>query len=194
MRLGSKRWPVVAFAAACSTLGLSYAVQALTPHWSADHLMVTAPNLHFISGKALDRLHNGASVPYAFQLTLTTVPRSIALQRSLDRFVVSYDVWGETFSVVQAREPRRSVSHLAANAAEAWCIARLEVPSEGAPDDRDLWLRLEIRAEEAGSQSPMTDSGLSITSLIELFSRPARSASQEWVAETGPFHLRDLKR
>lgn len=177
----------------CCALGLSFSAQALVARWNGDRLQVAAPNLHFLTGKALDRLHNGAAVPYAFQMTLTSIPRSLPLQRTFDRFVVSYDVWGERFSVVESREPRKTVSHLPANAAEAWCIEQMGVSAVGIAADRDLWLHLEIRAEEP-LQSPITDAGLSLTSLIELFSRPPRTLTQEWNAETPSFRLGTLRR
>ena len=194
MRSGSNRWLMLVIAAACCAPVLSLSAQAVTAHWNGDRLQMSSPGLHFLGGRALDRLHNGASVPYNFQLTLTTIPRSYALERALDRFVVSYDLWEEKFSVVEARGMRKSATHLTASAAEAWCIAEMSVPASGVAPDKDLWLRIEIRAEDPSQQSPLTDSGLSLTSLIELFSRPARNNAQEWSAETGPFRLRDLKR
>ncbi len=179
--------------ASCA-VALALSTQTLTPHWNGDRLQVTAPGLHFLSGKALARLHRGTSVPYAFQLTLTTIPRAMPLQRALDRFIVSYDVWPETFSAVQLREPRRTVKGLTANAAETWCIEQIGLTPASVPADKDLWLRLQIRAEENAAASPITDSGLSLASLIDLFSRAATSPAQEWTAETQPFKLRDLKR
>jgi len=132
-------------------------------------------------------------VPYAFQMTLSSMPRGFPLQRTFDRFVVSYDVWGETFAVVEAREANKSVSHLAANNAESWCIEQMGLSSAGVPLDRDLWLRLEVRAEEPLA-SPLSESGLSLTSLIDLFSKPPRSQSQEWIAESAAFRIPNLKR
>jgi hypothetical protein len=193
MQLRSTRRAILAATVAFCALGLSFSAQALVPHWNGDRLQVTAPSLHFLSGKALDRLHDGLSIPYAFQMTLTTLPRSIALQRTLDRFVVSYDVWGERFKIVQSNGPRRAVANLTANAAETWCVEQMSVPSGGVPADRDLWLRLEIRAEEP-VQSPITETGLSLTSLIEIFGRRAPAQTQEWSAETQPFRLASVRR
>jgi len=193
MQLGSTRRAILATAVAFCALGLSFSAQTLVPHWNGDRLQVTAPSLHFLTGKALDRLHNGVSIPYAFQMTLTTLPRSIPLQRTLDRFVVSYDVWGERFKVVQSNEPRRAVANLTANATESWCVEQMSVPSAGVPADKDLWLRLDIRAEDP-VQSPITENGLSLTSLIEIFSRRAPAQTQEWNAETQPFRLAGLAR
>lgn len=193
MQLGSTRRAILATTVAFCALGLSFSAQTLVPRWDGDRLQVIAPSLHFLTGRALDRLHNGASIPYAFQMTLTTLPRSLPLQRALDRFVVSYDVWGERFKVVQSNVPRRAVANLTASAAETWCVEQMSVPSAGVPADKDLWLRLEVRAEEP-VQSPITDYGLSLTSLIELFSRRAPAQTQEWSAETQPFRLASVRR
>ncbi len=189
----SIRWRAIAMAGIFCALGLSYTIQTLLPRFIGDRLQVSAPGLHFLTGKSLERLHDGASVPYAFQMTLSSIPRGFPLQRTFDRFVVSYDVWGETFAVVEAREASKSVSHLAASTAESWCIEQMGLSSIGVPLDRDLWLRLEVRAEEPLS-SPLTESGLSLTSLIDLFSKPPRSQSQEWIAESAAFRLPNLKR
>jgi hypothetical protein len=193
MHRRSTRWLTVAMLGTLCALGLSYSARTLIPHAMSDRLQVTAPALHFLTGKSLQRLHDGAAVPYAFQMTLTSIPRGLPLQRTFDRFVVSYDVWGETFAVVETREARKGLSHVAANLAEAWCIEQMGMPSAGVPLDRDLWLRLEIRAEDP-LPSPLTDSGLSLTSLIDIFSKPPRSQSQEWIAESAAFRLANLKR
>lgn len=193
MQLGSTRWAIIAIAVVFCALGLSFSPQALVPHSNGDQLLVTAPGLHFLTGRALDRLHNGASIPFAFQMTLTTLPRSIPLHRVLSRFVVSYDVWGEKYKVVQTSGSRRAVTNLAASAAETWCIDQMSIPTADVPADKDLWVRLEIRAEEP-VQSPITETGLSVTSLIALFSTKAPAQMQEWNAETQPFRLASLRR
>ena len=38
--------------------------------WDGDNLYVSAPNLHFLTGKPLDRLKNGGTVVFLSQLTL----------------------------------------------------------------------------------------------------------------------------
>ena len=193
MQRGSTRWAVLAIAVAFCALAFSFSAQALVPHWNGDRLQVSAPGLHFLTGRALDRLHDGASIPYAFQMTLTTIPRSLPLQRSLDRFVVSYDVWAERFKIVQSAGSRKSVTNLTASAAENWCIDQMGLNWVGAPTDKDLWIRLEIRAEEP-LERPISEAGLSLTSLIALFSEKPRASAQNWVAETAPFRLASLRR
>ncbi len=193
MGLGSKRWPLVAMVAAFCALGLSFTAQALVAHWNGDRLQVAAPGLHFLSGRALERLHNGVTVPYNFQLTLTTIPRSFPLDRALARFNISYDVWEEKFSVIEARSPRHAAFHLTPAQAETWCVERISVASNVAPADKDLWLRLEIRSDESNQSASDGDSAISLDRLIQIFNH-SKGTQQEWVAETQPFQLRNLKR
>src|ERR1039457_3158801 len=100
MRSSATRWPILAISVACTALALSS--QGLIARWNGDFLQVTPINLHFLTGKALDRLHDGASVPFAFQLSLYPIPRTVQYQRSLDRkstrlnsshLVISYAVF-----------------------------------------------------------------------------------------------------
>ena len=73
---------------------------------SAGEIRVTAPSLHFLTGKSLSRLHDGAAVPFDFQLIITAGSKNNVVARSLERFTVSYDVWEEKFSVVRVRDFR----------------------------------------------------------------------------------------
>lgn len=167
----------------------------MAPRWTGDYLEVGAPNLHFITGKSLERLRNGAAVPFDFQLTLFAGDRGNAVHRALERFVVSYDLWEERFAVVRLRSFRRSSPHLTATAAEAWCLDNIAIPASVVPSDKPLWVGLEIRsAEPKPSVAVQDDNGISLATLIEIFSRPTRSQQDRWVLETGPFKLSDLRR
>lgn len=180
---------------ALSLYSLGLAGDGLKPRWTGDFLEVAAPNLHFLTGQPLERLRNGAAVPFDFQLTLSAGPSTPPLHRSLERFVVSYDVWEERFSVVRLRNSRRSTAHLTATAAEQWCLENIAIPSYTVPSDKPLWLKLEIRSAESKAIAAIPDEGgVSLSTLIDLFSRPTRNPQEQWVRETGPFHLGDLKR
>ncbi len=173
----------------------------IVPRLNTDRLQVAAPHLHFLSGKPLDRLHNGASMAFDFQLTACADrPAGVGLiskilVRSAERFVMSYDLWEEKFSVSRLSQPSRAVSHLAAPAAEAWCLDNLALPTAGLAPDQSFWLRLELRAEDPRDRpAVVTEPGISLTRLIELFSRPSRSAQAAWLVDDGPFRLADLNR
>jgi hypothetical protein len=192
-------WLVVSFIS-----GFLFAMWAeeLVLHPRGGELHVAAPQLHFLTGDALGRLKNGAAVPYDFQLSLSAGSRANMLRRVLQRFVVSYDLWEEKYSVTKlnlastrARSTeRRSVSHLAPDAAEAWCVDNIALPLSGVAASDSLWVRLEIRTVESSEPpSLFGESGVALSRLLEIFSRPARSDQQRWIAETGPFRLGDLQ-
>ena len=174
-------------------LALSVSGEELIPRYNDGSLQVTAPRLHFISGRQLERLRNGASVPFDFQLTISSGSKSNTLSRALERFVVSYDIWEEKFSVVRQRDRRMSNVRLTATQAESWCLEHLSLPSSGLAPDKPLWLKLEVRGAESRDQVAAAGDGISLTTLIEIFSRPVRGPLDHWALETGPFRLADLK-
>jgi hypothetical protein len=166
----------------------------ITPGPDALHL--SAPRLHFLVGQSLSHLHDGISVPFDFQVTLFSGNRERPIWRSVDRFVVSYDLWEERFAVSRLSNGRRSVSHLLPAAAERWCFEQISVPTGGVARDTPLWLRLEIRSEDQKDGPPIVadNEGISIASLIEVFSRPVRRQQQRWLIDNGPFRLAEYER
>jgi hypothetical protein len=173
---------------------MSVSNEELVPRRFGDHVRVIAPRLHFLTGKSLQRLHDGAVVPFDFQLSITAGSKSNVVERAVERFTVSYDVWEEKFSVVRPRDFRKSASNLSANAAESWCLENL-LARAAALGDRQLWARLEVRSAEPKEPSsfPYADPGISITTLIGIFSRPPRPAQDHWALESAAFRLADLK-
>ncbi len=167
----------------------------LKPRWTGDYLEIAAPQLHFLTGQQLERLRNGATVPFDFQLTLSGAQGAPPLYRALERFVVSYDLWEERFSVVRLRSGHRSAPHLTATAAETWCLENIGIPANLVPADKTLWLKLEIRSAESKQVAAIPDEGgISLTTLVEIFSRPTRNPQDHWVRESAPFRLSDLRR
>ena len=161
-------------------------------HRVSGDVRVTAPGLHFLTGKSLSRLRDGAAVPFDFQLVIAAGSPNNVVARSLERFTVSYDVWEEKFSVVRVRDFRKSGMRLSANSAENWCLDNIFVAAAGLPTDRQLWARLEIRTA-ALPNSALPDSGINLTTLIEIFSRPSRPQQEHWWIESAPFQLAELK-
>jgi hypothetical protein len=188
--------------AASFVSGFLFAMWAaeISVHWRNEEIHVSAPSLHFIAGSSLDRLKNGAAVPFDFQLLLWADSRNTPAARALERFVISYDVWEEKYAVTKlrgsaaARENKTS-SHLTAKAAEAWCIENIALPAGNLPSGRPVFVRLEVRSVETRqSKGLVSDSGVSLTRLIEVFSNPVRGDQQHWAVESGPIKLEDLKR
>ena len=197
MRTIKPWWVIAAFLS-----GLAFAMFAeeliLSAHES--RLEFAAPRVHFLVGKPLERLRNASEVPFAFKITLWSGTRTHLLREAPARFLVSYDLWEEKFSVTKLMTPRRTASHLTDNAAEAWCLREMSQDVSGIGVNEPLWARLEIRAEDAKEtglpfgRGNITDSGINLTSLIELFSRPASATQPHWNVETGPVTLEELRR
>jgi hypothetical protein len=162
---------------------------------AGEQLQISAPSLHFISGKPLESLRNGAALAFDIQVSVLSDSPQIAPRRAFERFVVSYDLWEERFSVTRMRSTRAAASHLTAPQAESWCLDRLELPTTGLPRDRQLWVRLDIRANHGRDTQPLEEDGLSIGALIELFSRPGKTPGvTQWRSESGAFTLASLSR
>ncbi|MGD1071778.1 MAG: hypothetical protein ABSB15_16725 [Bryobacteraceae bacterium] len=164
-----------------------------------DYLHISAPHLNFLSGKTLERLKDGASVAFIGQLTVTSTPNAIIPDaRSVARFALSYDIWEERFSIAKMGEKpdsRRSISHLSVQAAQNWCLDNLAIERSLVPSDRLIYVQLDLRIEDPRDQAGIVgDPGINITRLIEIFSRPAKSAEPPMVLRNGPFRLADLRK
>jgi hypothetical protein len=158
-------------------------------------LYVSAPDLHFLTGKPLDRLKDGSTVTFIAQLSLSLDDNKTILRRQPQRFVFSCDVWDpDKFSVTKlgSSSPRKGLS---AAVAEAWCLESLAINTSGIAPDRPVWLRLDLRVADLKDQADMVgDSGLSIRGLIDTLSRPARTLQKNWTVDVPPFRLGDLKK
>ena len=170
--------------------------QPIEVTFDGDNLHVSAPSLHFLTGKPLERLKDAATVVFLSQLTLLSENRDVAIRRAPVRFVVSYDLWEEKFSVTQLGSTPRSTPHvLSAPAAEAWCLEGLAISAMGVAPNRPFWLRFELRtAEQKDLSGGAGEPGLSLKSLIELFSRKPGPDDPNWTREVGPLRLDDLRR
>src|SRR5688572_24208583 len=100
----------------------------LTVRSTGDALKVAAPNFHFLSGKPLSRIRDGNAVSFDFQLSVLADSRTSVLRRTFERFVISYDLWEERFSVTRMRSSQASASRLTVEAAEAWCLDGIALP------------------------------------------------------------------
>jgi hypothetical protein len=190
-------WLILAF---LSGFALAMMAEELILNWRDNRLEFAAPRVHFLAGKPLEKLHDGAPVPFDFQITLSSGTRSHVFGRLAERFVVSYDLWEEKFSVTKLQAPRKTAAHLTGPAAEAWCLSQMPMELSGLGDAERFWARLEIRAQDGRDSGPLFgrgkigESGLSLTSLIEIFSRPAQADQAHWILDAGPLTLEELKR
>jgi len=170
------------------------AAPLLTVSFDGDNLHVAAPQLHFLTGRPLNRLKDGTSVVFLSQLTIFRDDRGTVFRRSPERLTVSYDVWEEKFKVVLAVD-RRSVSRLSLAAAETWCLDNLAISALGLAPARPFWLQFDLRVATPKELSALVgDPGISVRGLIELFGRKPGADEPQWTLAAGPLRLTDLPR
>jgi hypothetical protein len=190
-------WVIAAF---LSGLAFAMAAEDLILSTQESRLEFSAPRVHFLVGKPLERLRNASEVPFDFKITLWSGTRNHLLREAHARFVVSYDLWEQKFSVTKLVPLRRTARNLSDTAAEAWCLQQMSQDVTGVGPNELLWAHLEIRAEDGKEtglpfgRGNITDSGISLTSLVLIFSRPAATAQPHWNVETGPVTLDQLRR
>jgi hypothetical protein len=158
-----------------------------------DRLRVAAPKFSFVTGRPLQRLRDGAPVPFAVQFSVFTDRTSGPLVRDIQRFVVSYDLWEEKFAVTRLGPGRKTASHSTAAATEAWCLDEMALDASRLPERQQFWARLEVRAEDPRIDSGHNGDPMSLARLIDLFSRGAGREEKRWNVEAGPFRLADLR-
>ncbi len=181
-------WAPVAFAAFTFAQSAQVNVER-----DGDRLHVSAPQFHFLTGQPLEQLHDGRSVTYVLTVSLQ-VQRGQARGAGVSRQVVfSYDLWEERFSVARVDEPKTSASHLTAAAAEAWCMDLLSLPTSAAPADKTFVVKLECSLREEGAPSADAPATTTLTGLIDLLSRKARTTPPRWEALSAPLRLAELK-
>jgi len=171
------------------------AAESLGVTFDGDSLRVAAPTLHFLTGKPLERLKDAATVTFISQLTLFSDAEGTVFKRSAERLVVSYDLWEEKFSVTIPGGGKRSLPNVTAAQAESWCLDNLAISALGLAPDRPFWLRFDLRtADRRELANVVGDSGLSLSGLIDLFSRKPGAGDQSWTLKRGPLRLLDLPR
>lgn len=162
-------------------------------------LEFSAPRLHYLTGRPLARLKNAEPVEFAFQAKLSLANQNVIRQNTAS-FVVSYDLWEERFAVTKVAPSRKTAAHMTAAEVEAWCVQEMSITDlNGIAPTQQLWATLEIRAEDEREsrlfgRDNITDSGISLTSLIERFSKPSKANQPRWVLEAGPVTLEQLRR
>ena len=160
-----------------------------------DALVVGVSGFSFIKGEPLVRLKDGRSVRVDLELDVLPAPRAGAVAGSRQTFVLSYDLWEERFAVTHVAAVTRSMTHLSAPAAEAWCLGQLRVPVASLGrlgGELPFWIRLEYRVLD-GDGAPAAANGPAFTlqGLIDALSRRRAPDGLSHAVEAGPFRLRD---
>ncbi len=196
MRAIKTWWLVAAFV---SGFGLAMLAEDLALRWHNNLIEFSAPRMHFLSGKPLERLHSGAQVPFDVKISLFSGKKDHLSGQLAERFLISYSVWEEQFRVIKTQSPRKLVDHLDLPDAEAWCLKQMPMAPLGLSDTETLWARLEVRVPTDGKianpfgPDSIGEAGINLNGLIELFSRPP-ATQYHWTSEAGPLTLEEIKR
>jgi hypothetical protein len=190
-RISRRSWLAAGLATALFRAG---AEESLGIAFDGDNLRPLAPGLHFLTGKALGRLKDARTVVFLSQLTLLGEDRVTVFRRTPQRFYVSYAIWDEKFKVTIPGATPESKLWPTAEQAENWCVENLAISALGMAPDRPYWLRFELRTADPKDLSRVwSDSGISVSGLIEIFSRRPDSGEPHWMMEKR-LRLMDLRR
>lgn len=179
--------------AMASTITVQLDAQSVTVGQTKDAVTVHAPGIGFIKGEALTLLKDGHSVRVDLDLAVLPGPGGTPAAHGRQTFVLSYDLWEERFAVAMTGPPPKAIAYLTAAAAEAWCVEQVTVPFTAIGRlgrDAPLWVKLEYRVFASETTPPPDDSGLTLRSLIETFSRRKQQDVWTHAIEAGPFRLR----
>ena len=167
--------------------------QTLDVRIVGEQLHVRGAGIGLIEGAVSQHLKDGRSVRVDFELTILDKPRGIAITQSRQSFIVSYDLWEQRFAVTRTGTPPRSISHLMARDAEAWCLDNVTVPAStlaSAGRDKPFWIRVRYQVQDQKpSSDPDDDSTFGLRTLIDVLSRRKADEPLPRSLEGGPFRL-----
>jgi len=166
--------------------------QTVTVDTVGGTLKIRAPGFSFLKGDPLARLKDGRSIRVELAALVMAAPGKSPAAATRRIFALSYDLWEERFAVTTVGGRSQSVSHLAASAAEAWCVEQLAIPLSvlGALGrDAPFWIRLEYRILDGDVTADPSDSGYSLQALIDALSRRRKAEPSPHTLEAGPFRL-----
>src|SRR6185436_10048386 len=138
----------------------------------------------------LNRLKEGRAVAMDLSLIVLARPEGPAVAQAAQRFTVSFDIWEERFAVAMVGAAR-SISHLTAKDADAWCLDHLTIP-EGelgrAGRDAPFWIRLSYRVPETPPATDDDGGRFTIRALIDRLSR-RREDELTRTMDAGPLRI-----
>jgi len=168
------------------------AVQAVTVSRDGALLRMRAPSFTFIDGDALSRLRDGRALQFVFTLAALSGAGGDAVAEARQGFNVSFDLWEERFAVTRLAPPRRSVSHLRAREAEAWCLDQLTLPLSGFARlgrDGQFWIRLAYEVQDPSASESARDDPYTLRRLIDYLSQRRQANEPRRSMEAGPFRV-----
>ena len=191
-RSARRAWRVALVALACAAVPGIVAAQSLTVRAAGDMLQVRGTGLRLIEGVVAGHLKDGRSVRVDFEMTILDKAQGAAITRNRQSFTLSFDLWEQRYAVTRAGATPRSISHLAARDAEAWCLENLSLPLTALgrfARDLPFWVRVEYRVQDEPPPAAETESPFTLRTLIEALSRRRADEALARSFEAGPFRI-----
>jgi hypothetical protein len=167
--------------------------QTLDVRVVGDMLHLRGAGIGLIEGPVAEHLKDGRSVRVDFEMTILEKPRGVAITQSRHSFILSFDLWEQRFAVTRTGAPPRSISHLMARDAEAWCLDNMSVSTTSlgrAGRDTPFWIRVRYQVQDQRPTSnPDDDSTFGLRTLIDVLSRRKPDEPLGRSLEGGPFRL-----
>ena len=179
-------------ALACLGVPGRLAAQSLTVRAAGDMLQVRGSGLRLIESAVAEHLKDGRSVRVDFEMTILDKAQGAAVTQNRQSFVLSFDLWEQRYAVTRTGAAPRSISHLTARDAEAWCVENLSIPLTALGRfSRDLpfWVRIEFRVQDQAPPPDDTQGPLALRTLIEVFSRRSNEEALDRTFTAGPFRV-----
>ena len=192
IRPARRAWRVALVALACAAAPGIVAAQSLTVRAAGDMLQVRGTGLRLIEGVVADHLKDGRSVRVDFEMTILDKAQGAAITRNRQSFTLSFDLWEQRYAVTRAGAAPRSISHLAARDAEAWCLENLSLPLTALgrfARDLPFWVRVEYRVQDEPPPAADTGSPFTLRTLIEALSRRRADEALARSFDAGPFRI-----
>jgi hypothetical protein len=182
----------VLIALGCAGLPRALAAQSLTVRAAGDMLQVRGSGLRLIEGVVADHLKDGRSVRVDFEMSILDKAQGAAATQNRQSFTLSFDLWEQRYAVTRLGAAPRSISHLRARDAEAWCLENLSIPLTALgrfARDLPFWVRVEYRAQDQPSPAPEPGPLFALSTLIDALSRRSAEAALGRSFESGPFRI-----
>jgi hypothetical protein len=168
--------------------------ESLKAQLVGEQIQFVAPEFRFLSEESNQRLHDGATVIYAFRVNVSTTKNGEAMLALTYHCVFSYDIFEEKYRVVRQEPGFRSASHLTEPAARELCIRSLEVPAAKLHATTAFWITIEYRQEEPQAARSPGDSRSLLDTLVDIFSQRSRKSAPADALRGGPFRLDEIRK
>ena len=186
-----RSWLVAAIALAGASATPASA-QSVTVRAAGDTLQVRGSGLRLIEGPVADHLKDGRSVRVEFEMTILDRPQGATVTQNRQAFVLSYDLWEQRYAVTRTGGTPRSISHLLARDAEAWCLENMAIPLTALgrfARDLPFWIRIDYRVQDRPPADADAESAFTLRTLIEVLSRRRPDETLGRTFESGPFRI-----